>query len=119
MKENAGRIDLPLAKRFEADHFDAYKGRTRPGGRSLCRHLDLDEDGEGRHCPFDCDGTVDGKVVDARQVRQMAFDARWGAACGRAFRADKFLAAHPQFDWLAPILLDRPSQPWVTFRAGE
>ena len=62
---------------------------------------------------------MDGKVVDAKMAKRMAFEARWGAACGMAFHADKFLAAHPQFDDMKGILKDRPSEPWVTFRAGE
>jgi hypothetical protein len=69
--------------------------------------------------PFDCSGTVDGKVVDAAMAKSMAFTARWGAACGTAFHADKFLIAHPQFDWMTGILKDRVSQPWTIFRAGE
>jgi hypothetical protein len=52
-------------------------------------------------------------------VKRLVFDARWGAACGTAFSAGKFLAAHPQFDWLTEVLQDRPSQPWTSFKAGE
>jgi hypothetical protein len=119
MKQYAGRIDVALAKRFEADHFDTLRGKTVPGGRSLCGHFDLDPEGQGHDVPFDCSGTVDAKVVDGAMVKRLVFDARWGAACGTAFSAGKFLAAHPQFDWLTEVLQDRPSQPWTTFRAGE
>jgi hypothetical protein len=119
MKEYAGKIDLPLAKRFEADHFDTWRGKVIPGSRSLCGHFDLDPNGEGHDVPFDCSGTVDAKVVDAAMAKRMSFDARWGAACGTPFRAGPFLAAHPQFEWMTDLLRDRPSQPWVTFRAGE
>ncbi len=119
MKENAGSIDLYLAKKFEADHYDTWKEKVIPGARSLCGHFDLDSMGQGHDVPFDPSGTVDGKVVDAKMAKQMSFDARWGAACGMAFDARKFLKAHPQFDDLKGILKDRPSEPWVTFRAGE
>jgi hypothetical protein len=119
MKEYKGSIDLRLAKRFEADHYDAWKEKTMPGGRSLCGHFDLDPVGQGHDVPFDCSGTVDAKVVDARLAKEMAFEARWGAACGTPFNAAKFLEAHPQFSDLEGILKDRPSQPWTTFRAGE
>ena len=119
MKQYAGAIDLSLGKRFEADHFDTWRDKTMPDGRTLCGHFDLDPIGQGHDVPFDCSGTVDGKVVDAAMARQMAFVARWGAACGMAFHANKFLTAHPQFDWMTGILKDRPSEPWATFRAGE
>ena len=119
MKQHAGRIDVPLARRFEADHFDAWREKVLPGGRSLCGHFDLDPEGQGHDVPFDCSGTVDGKVVDGAMVKRMAFDARWGSACGTTFRAGKFLSAHPQFEWLEATLQDRPGQPWTTFRAGE
>src|SRR5207249_4119367 len=66
MKQRAGKIDLALAKAFEADHFDTYRGKMWPGGRTLCGHFELDPDAGGGHgVPYGCDGTVDGKVVDA------------------------------------------------------
>ena len=57
--------------------------------------------------------------MDAALARRMAFAARWGSACGTPFFAQKFLAAHPQFEALTAILKDRPAQPWADFRAGE
>ena len=119
MKEYKGKIDLELAKRFEADHFDTYRGKVLAGGRTLCGHFDLDPEAQGHDVPYDCSGTVDGKVVDAAMAKQMSFAARFGSACGMAFSASKFLAAHPQFDWMTGLLIDRPSQPWVVFQAGE
>ena len=121
MKQYQGKIDLALAKRFEADHFDTYRGKDYPGGRTLCGHFELDPDagGQGHGVPYDCSGTVDAKVVDTPMARQMSFDARWGSACGTSFRAQKFLTAHPQFEWMTGLLDDRPSRPWVTFKAGE
>jgi hypothetical protein len=121
MKQHQGKIDLGLAKRFEADHFDTYRGKTFAGGRTLCGHFDLDPDasGQGHGVPYDCSGTVDAKVVDTSMARQMSFAARWGTACGRPFFAGKFLAAHPQFDWMTGLLQDRPAQPWTNFKAGE
>jgi hypothetical protein len=62
---------------------------------------------------------VDAKVVDTAMARQMSFAARWGTACGTPFHADKFLAAHPQFDSMTGFLQDRPSQPWVIFKSGD
>ncbi len=121
MQQHAGKIDLALAKRFEADHFDTCKGKVRPGGRTLCGHFELDPEPAGPWpgVPYGCAGTVDAKVVDAALAKRLAFAARWGSACGTPFLAKKFLAAHPQFDWMTGILKDRLSQPWTTFQAGE
>ena len=121
MARYAGRIDLALAKQFEADHFDTYLEKNHPGGRSLCGHFDLDREPAGSWpgVPFGCAGTVDAKVVDATLARTMSFDARWGAACGKAFDAERFLAAHPQFDWMKDILKSRPTRSWAQFRVGE
>ena len=121
MRQHVGKIDLALAKEFEADHFDAYREKTEPGCRSLCGHFELDRDigGNWPGVPFGCAGTVDAKVVDATLARNMSFAARWGSACGRAFDARQYLDAHPQFDWMKDLLQSRPSQPWTQFRAGE
>ncbi len=119
MKEYAGKIDVSLAESFEADHYDAWHGKILPGGRSLCGHFDLDPVGQGHDVPFDCSGTVDGKVVDAAMAKKMSFAARWGSSCGTPFNAEKFLEAHQQFDWMTGLLQSRPKEPWVTFRAGE
>ena len=121
MKDHAGKIDRALAKRFEADHFDVWRGKNRPGARTLCGHFELDPEpgGPWPGVPYGCAGTLDAKVVDAAMARKLSFAARWGAACGRSFDAGKFLAAHPQFDWMKDILKDRPGQPWAEFRAGE
>jgi hypothetical protein len=121
MKENSGKIDVELAKKFEGDHYDAYRGKTFAGARSLCGHFELDGDASGsaHMIPYECSGTVDAKVVDATMAKEMACAARFGTACGKPFRASKFLEAHPQFDWLEGLIQDRPSQAWTTFKAGE
>ncbi len=121
MKQYAGRIDLELAEKFESDHFDTYRGKEFPGGRTLCGHFELDGDASQGWpgVPYGCAGTVDGKVVDATMAKNMSFAARWGSACGRSFDAARYLSAHPQFDWMQPLLKDRPSEPWTQFKIGE
>ena len=118
MKEYAGRIDVKLAEAFEADHFDTYLGKEQPDSRTLCAHNDLDADPKFGE-PFSPSGSVDAKVLDSAMAKKMSFAARWGAPCGRAFDAAKFLDAHPQFDWMRDILPSRPSEPWALFTAGE
>ena len=120
MREHRGKIDLDLAKKFEADHYDTYLEKDdHPDARTLCGHFELDPQSSGKGTPYSPGGTFDSKVVDSRMARDMSFAGRWGSACGMPFDAEKFLAAHPQFDWLEGSLKSRESQPWVEFRAGE
>jgi len=120
MKENVGKVNLELAKDFEADHFDTYLNKTKPGGRTLCAHGDLNFEADaGIDDPFPPIGTLDGKVIDSKMAKQMSFIARWGSACGIPFDANTFLEAHPQYDWMNGLLKDRPTQPWTSFKAGE
>ena len=119
MNENAGKINLELAKNFEADHYDVYLKGSSPSRRALCAHWELDPDLYSSDLPFEPGGTLDGKVVDAAMAKQMSFSARWGSACGTAFDAKKFLEEHPQYDWMSGILKSRPSQAWTVFVAGE
>ena len=121
MAANRGKIDVTLARSFEADHFDVYVKAERAGGRTLCGHWENESDYAPGwlSVPFDHWGTVDAKVVDTAMAKRMSFTARWGSACGRPFDAGKYLQDHPQFDWLEGLLKDRPAQPWVEFTAGE
>jgi hypothetical protein len=121
INENAGKIDLATAQRFEADHYDPFLEKDHPGGRSLCMHYELDREftDDWHGGPFVPTGTFDGKVVDTRMAKQMSFSARWGSACGTAFNAEAFLKRHPQFAWQRGILYSRGAQPWATFTAGE
>jgi hypothetical protein len=119
MKEYTGKIDVKLAKVFEADHYDTYLKKNNPGGRTLCGHWEIDAQPFGPEVPYHPEGTLDGKVVDSNMAKQMSFVARWGSACGKAFDGEKFVEEHPQYDWLKGMLQSRPSQPWTTFKAGE
>jgi hypothetical protein len=117
MKENVGKIDAERAKVFLGDGFDTYLGKEGPTSRSLCGRGDLDPRLEGGGTPFSPSGAFDGKVVDAAMAKRMTIAAHWGAVCGPAFDAAAFLAAHPQFEWMAGLLKDRPRGPWTEFTA--
>lgn len=119
MRDNTGKINLELAKAFEADHYDTYLNTSTPDMRTLCSHPDLDPDIYGVDIPYSPWGTLDGKVIDSKMAKQMSFSARWGSACGTPFDAKAFLAKHLQFDWMNGLLKDRPTQPWTLFKAGE
>ena len=119
MKENAGKINLELGEKLEADHYDTYLNSNTPDMRTLCSHPNLDSDPYGVDVPFAPWGTLDGKIVDSKMAKQMSFVARWGSACGTPFIAKDFLEQHQQFDWMNGLIKDRPAQPWTTFMAGE
>lgn len=120
MNENTGKINLELAEKFEADHYDTYLAENKPNARALCSHFELDPMYSSSYGnPYGPGGTLDGKVIDSKMAKQMSFIARWGAACGTPFNAKAFLEKHPQYEWMTGLLKDRPSQPWTVFKAGE
>jgi hypothetical protein len=116
-----GRIDVEMAEQFLADHEDSYTGRVEADQRSLCGHVDHTKDGvpEWDWGPYYPGGAVTGKVTDSDLARGMALFAHAGHPCGEDFLAAPFLAAHPVYSYLKPILKDMPSGPWTKFSAGE
>ncbi|HEV2304737.1 MAG TPA: C45 family peptidase [Candidatus Acidoferrales bacterium] len=121
MKQYKGKIDVQLAQKFEADHYDAYTHKEGADVRTLCGHEDaspLGDKGWGEK-PFNPGGAVQGKVTDSNMAAHMELIARAGHPCGENFYARPFLKAHPQFDWQAPVLHDMIAGPWTEFRAGE
>lgn len=118
---NKGQIDTTLAEEFLANHDDSYTGRTRPSARTLCGHTDVDAHGvpEWGDAPFDPEGAVTGKVTDSGLAANLSMIGRAGHPCGEDFIAAPFLAAHPEFAYLKPILKDMKAGPWTQFSAGE
>ena len=121
LQENKGTIDAATAEHFLADHEDSYAKTINADERSLCGHLDRDPRGvpEWDEAPFAPFGAVQGKVMDSDMAGKMSFVARAGHPCGEDFLVKPFLAAHPEFEWQAPILKDMKSGPWTEFTVGE
>jgi hypothetical protein len=119
--ENKGRIDTTLAEQFLADHEDSYTGKVGPDARTLCGHIDADPHGvpEWDDPAYYPDGAVTGKVTDSDLALHLGLIARAGHPCGEDFIAAPFLAAHPEFSYLKPILKDMKAGPWTQFTAGE
>ena len=69
--------------------------------------------------PYYPGGAVTGKVADSDMAAKMSIIAHAGHPCGEDFLAAPFLAAHPEFTYLKPILKDMISGPWTNFAAGE
>lgn len=118
---NRGKIDTSLAETFLGDHYDTYEKKIDPDRRTLCGHGDNEKVTlpESTSPPYDPYGAVSGKVMDSQMAASMSFIARIGHPCGIDFNAGKFLAAHPEFSWEAPVLRDMGAGPWTSFRIGE
>jgi len=121
MANSRGSIDIELAEKFMADHDDSYTGKVEADERSLCGHVDRSKGGVPEwdwpaHYPG---GAVTGKVADSGLAGKMMLIAHAGHPCGDDFLAAPFLAAHPEYSYLKPILKDMKSGPWTTFAAGE
>ena len=121
MEQAKGRIDVELAEQFLSDHVDSYTGKVDPDERSLCGHIDRDPRGVpewdlGPYMPF---GAVTGKVTDSELAGKMELIGHAGHPCGEDFLAGPFLAAHPEYGYLKPILKNMKSGPWTTFAADE
>jgi len=121
MAEYKGRIDVDLAEKFLASHDDSYTGKTGPDERTLCGHVDVVKRGtpEWDWGPYYPGGAVTGKVADSDLAEHLSLIARAGHPCGEDFLAAPFLAAHPEYSYLKPVLQDMKAGPWTEFSAGE
>ena len=121
MADAKGRIDIQLAEQFLADHEDSYTGKVEADQRSLCGHVDKTKEGtpEWNWPPYYPGGAVTGKVTDSDLAASMSLIAHAGHPCGEDFLAAPFLAAHPEYSYLKPVLKDMRSGPWTQFAAGE
>jgi hypothetical protein len=118
---NKGSIDTIFAEHFLSDHLDSYTGKVDPAERSLCGHVDKSPRGvaQWEQAPYTPFGSVQGKVTDSDMTEKMSFIAHAGHPCGEDFIAAPFLAAHPDYQWMSPILKDMKSGPWTVFAADE
>ncbi|MBN2128105.1 MAG: hypothetical protein JW741_01360 [Sedimentisphaerales bacterium] len=116
MKEHYGRIDVARARQMLADHYDVYLQKDQPGYRTICGHGELDDGSiPGARGAYRPGGAFDGKVIDSDLAKDWRLWAKWGGSCDRDFDADRFLDAHPQYDWLRGYLPNLPPQPWTVF----
>lgn len=121
MADSKGRIDTELAEQFLSGHYDSFMGRNQADQRSLCGHMDQARRGEPEWNwgPYYPGGSVTGKVTDSDLAGKLSLIAHAGHPCGQDFLAAPFLAAHPEYGWMKPILKDMKSGPWTAFAAAE
>jgi hypothetical protein len=114
MQENKGKIDVAMAEKFLADHYDTFDKKEQASERTLDGHIDLSPRGAGGWVPpYGPAGAVQNKVADAAMAEKLTFAAHAGHACGLDFKAKPLLSAHPSFKYQAPYLRDMDAKPWT------
>jgi hypothetical protein len=121
MKKYKGKINIELAKKILADHYDVYlKKDNNPCSRTICSHYDLDAreymSQTDRPVPYAPHGAVDGMVCDTTLAENMTFVGKFGSSCNIPFYKDKYCKENIQFTNICFFLKDRPSQPWTSFQ---
>jgi hypothetical protein len=121
IQQAKGRIDVQMAEQFLSDHADSFTGKVVADERSLCGHMEKVKEGVPvfNWGPYFPGGSVTGKVTDSDLAGNLSLIAHAGHPCGEDFLAAPFLAAHPEYGYLKPILKDMKSGPWTKFTAGE
>jgi len=122
MAENKGKIDVPMAETFLADHVDSITRKTEPSERTLCGHFELSSRGSGAggwQPAYGTAGAVQNKATDSSMAAKMEFVAAAGHACGMDFIAAKHLQQHPELEWEKPELRDMKAYPWTVIAAGN
>jgi hypothetical protein len=120
MAQHKGKIDVELGKQMESDAYDVINRRQGPNDRTLCGVIDTQERGIpewdwGKYFPG---GTVQAKVTDSRMAARMQLAAAMGHPCAPDFKAEPFLAAHPEYGWMRGLLRDMKTEPWTVFSSG-
>jgi len=118
---NKGKIDASLGQIFISDHFDTYTKKMGADRRTLCGHGEVHGEADPNFgtTAFQPEGAVQGKVIDSNMAKDMSFIARMGHPCGTNFNAAVFLSDHPDYRWMAPILIDMNAGPWTKFRIAD
>jgi phospholipase B-like protein len=121
MDQYKGQIDIEMAQKFLADHYDSYDKKEGPNERSLCGHIAVSPRGvpEWNDPPFEPGGAVTSQAADSSMAKNMSFAARAGYPCGESFVAEPYLKGRPEFEWERPVLQDMKGNPWAEFKAGE
>jgi hypothetical protein len=123
MDEYKGKLNVDLAMKLIADHYDVYLNKENKCSRSVCSHYELDAreymSQADRPKPFAPRGAVDGCAADSQMIKNMSFMGRWGSSCGTPFIVAEFCDKHRQWNYLRPYLHDRPSEPWTAFTSNR
>lgn len=106
-----GKITAENAKTILADHHDPYMKREQLGMRGICKHVESSDE----HCnrpPHSLFGCVDAKTTNSEMARRLAFNGRFGSACGRVFSIREHIKKYPDFKEWESVVDDIPSHKW-------
>lgn len=119
MEKFYGEIDVDIAKKFQADHYDPSHEKYIRTANTLCGHVELDPRGlpEWGYGPYYPGGSICAEATDSELADKMKLWAKWGHGCDYDFIAKDFLKEHPEYNWMKPYLSDIISYPWTTFEA--
>ncbi len=86
MDQYKGQIDVAMAQKFLADHYDSYDKKEGPNERSLCGHIAVSPRGvpEWNDPPFEPGGAVTSQAADSSMAKNMSFSARADIPAARA-----------------------------------
>jgi hypothetical protein len=123
MDEHKGKLNIDIAKKIIADHYDVYLQKENMCSRTVCSHYDLDAreymSAPGRPLPFAPHGAVDGFVCDSKMAKQMTICGRYGNSCGTPFIKDDFIEKNRQYEIFGPYLKDRPAEEWTVLSSDS
>lgn len=113
-----GKVDIDLAKKFEADTYDVFLERREANERTLCGVVETSPRGipEWDWGPYFPGGTVQSKVIDAKLAGEMSLWAKYGHSNDQEFLAEPFLKKHPEYKALRGLLKDMKPGPWSLFK---
>jgi len=111
-----GKIDVAIAKKIIADHYDPYLKKENPGIRTICKHGELSKENTRRSRLA---GSTDAKIVTTDMAKKMEFAAIWGPPCGHPFHINSFMTKHKRYRFLMPYLEDWGKPNWTTIKFAE
>lgn len=107
-----GKLNIENAKLILNDHYDIGLHKDIMNSKGICKHSELDP---VNPYPMGC---TDGKVVDGKLAKKMAFIGRFGSCCGRTFQAKAFIKKNPRYKKWKPYLPDLPRTSWTLIQKG-
>ncbi|WP_201798118.1 C45 family autoproteolytic acyltransferase/hydolase [Photobacterium kishitanii] len=122
MHKYNGKIDVAVGQKMLGDTYDVYLNKIDASSRNICAEYDKDsqpyvsDPAAVWNVPFTPAGSVDGKVANSNDIKNLTISARFGRANGAPFDAKAFIKAHQQWGWQSGYLLSRPSEPWTEMK---
>jgi hypothetical protein len=112
MKKYYGKINIEVAKKVIADHYDEGTNRYHMGMRGICKHVEAEDNPD-----FSLSGATDGKVVNSKMAQNLQFMGIFGSSCGRPFKRKDYVKKVEKSEsesklWKA-ALQDVPRYDWI------